>query len=563
MDFLQEYTEKVFSGEIITGIEIKRMLKILKKDRESGKYIFDSSYAELRIKFIETFCIQGKAPFYGKTPKLMLWQKAFLTALYSFYRKDENGNKGKLRFQKALLLIARKNGKSALASFDGFTELSIGEGGQFICCGSNDDKQASLIFNEVKGLSKRFEKTPRRFHNNLSIVKNNKNDSEVFKMSARTRDKDGRQISKAFLDEIHNARDNELYMSIWQSMSIAEEPLLMMLTTEGFITGGLLDKELKEVRAILSGEIEEDSYLAFLYTQDSENEIWQDENSWLKSNPSLDVIKKRDYLRSNLNKSKLDKETRMHTLCKDFNIHQNNAQAWLMYEDYTYNATFDPEELRGGYAICGVDLSSTTDMTAVKAIVMKPESKTVYVMQHYFIPERKLFDSDDKTTGAKYEEWAQSGYLIIHSGNEVEVDKVADWIYSLYEKYNIQVFKCGYDVRLSKSFVNRMTELFGSEILEVIPQASKFLSEPTKLLEADLKARLVNYNNNPIDRWCFSNAQIKLDQFGRIMIIKIQEQASRRIDGAVALIIAYATLRMYKNEYNEIIQGTGRKNGNN
>ena len=234
-----------------------------------------------------------------------------------------------------------------------------------------------------------------------------------------------------------------------------------------------------------------------------------------------------------------------------------------MYEDYTYNATFDPEELRGGYAILGVDLSSTTDMTAVKAIVIKPESKIVYVMQQYFIPERKLFDSDDKSTGAKYEEWAKDGYLTIHSGNEVEVDKVADWIYSLYEKYNIQVFKCGYDVRLSKSFVNRMTELFGSEILEVIPQASKFLSEPTKLLEADLKARLVNYNNNPIDRWCFSNAQIKLDQFGRIMIIKIQEQASRRIDGAVALIIAYATLRMYKNEYNEIIQGTGRKNGNN
>lgn len=377
MDFLQEYTEKVFSGEIIAGTELKRMLKILKADRESGKYIFDTKYSELRIEFIETFCRQGKAPFYNKTPKLMLWQKAFLTALYSFYRKDENGNKGFLRFQKALLLIARKNGKSALASFDGFTELTIGQGGQFICCGSNDDKQASLIFNEVKGLSKRAEKTPKRFHCNLTTVKNNKNDNEVFKMSARTRDKDGRQISKAFLDEIHNARDNELYMSIWQSMSIAEEPLLIMLTTEGFVNGGLLDKELNYVRSILRGDIEDDTYLAFLYTQDSENEIWQDKRTWLKSNPSLNVVKKESYLEANLNKAKIDKETRMHVLCKDFNVHQNNAQSWLMYEDYMYKTEhFELEDLRGAYMVCGVDLSSTTDMTAVQCVVMKPNDNT-------------------------------------------------------------------------------------------------------------------------------------------------------------------------------------------
>lgn len=561
MDFLQEYTEKVFSGEIVAGTELKRMLKMLQADRESGKYIFDTKYSELRIEFIETFCRQGKAPFYNKTPKLMLWQKAFLTALYSFYRKDENGNKGLLRFQKALLLIARKNGKSALASFDGFTELTIGQGGQFICCGSNDDKQASLIFNEVKGLSKRAEKTPKRFHCNLTTVKNNKNDNEVFKMSARTRDKDGRQISKAFLDEIHNARDNELYMSIWQSMSIAEEPLLIMLTTEGFVNGGLLDKELNYVRSILRGDIEDDTYLAFLYTQDSENEIWQDKRTWLKSNPSLNVVKKESYLEANLNKAKIDKETRMHVLCKDFNIHQNNAQSWLMYEDYMYKTEhFELEDLRGAYMVCGVDLSSTTDMTAVQCVVMKPNDNTKYIVSKYFIPERKLYDSDDKTAGAKYEEWAQQGLVHICEGNEVDTDEVVNWLEYLVIDCGINLFKCGYDVRLSKSFVNAMiTRLDGKSTLEIIPQASKFLSEPTKLLEADLKARIVNYNENPVNQWCFSNAQIKLDQYGRIMIIKIQEQARRRIDGAVALVIAYATLRMYKTEFDEYLKLGGEK----
>ena len=104
-----------------------------------------------------------------------------------------------------------------------------------------------------------------------------------------------------------------------------------------------------------------------------------------------------------------------------------------------------------------------------------------------------------------------------------------------------------------------ITRLDGKSTLEIIPQASKFLSEPTKLLEADLKARIVNYNENPVNQWCFSNAQIKLDQYGRIMIIKIQEQARRRIDGAVALVIAYATLRMYKTEFDEYLKLGGEK----
>lgn len=552
IDYLEEYTKKVLSGEIITGIEIKKVLRRLRQDRESGKYIFDNRRVNMRIDFIERFCKQGKKPFYNIPPKLLLWQKAFYTALYSFYRKDENGNKGVLRFQKAILLIARKNGKSAIASFDGFCELAIGDGGQDIVCGSNDDKQASLIWKEIVGMATRFEKKPRRFHKNLSLVQNNFTSSKCFKMSSKTRDKDGRQISKAYLDEVHNAVDNELYMAIWQSMSISPEPLLIITTTEGFINDGLLDKELKEVRAMLDGEIELDNYLAFLYTQDSENEIWQDESSWVKSNPSLDVIKKREYLRGNIEKAKRDKESRIHILCKDFNIHQNSNQAWLMPEDYESNKKFDLEILRGSYAICGVDLSATTDMTACSVIIQRPETKEKFVIQKYFIPERKLTDSDDKKSGAKYDEWARIGLLEICEGNEIEVDKVADWLYSLYENYGIMPYKCGYDVRLSKGFVNRMTELFGAEVLEVIPQGAKYLSEPMKLLEADLKSGIVNYNSNDILKWCLSNTQAKINQYGQIMAVKLKEQPSRRIDGAVSLIIAYATMRMYKTEYNDL-----------
>lgn len=551
IDYLEEYTQKIFNKEIIAGVELKRMLLKLKKEKESGKYIYDNSYANMRIAFMETFCKQRKKPYHGVPISLMLWQKAFFTALYSFYRKDENGNKTFLRFEKAMLLIARKNGKSTMVSADGFTQLALGKG-EDIICGSNDDKQAMLIWKEIQSMSRKFEKTPKRFHSNLTEVRNNYNENSVTRMSSRTRDKDGRNCTKVYLDEIHNAIDDELYMALWQSMSTNDERLLVCTTTEGFVNDGLLDKELKYIRQILSDEVEDDSYLAFLYTQDSENEIFEDEKTWIKSNPSLGTIKKFSYLRGNIQKAKQIKTDRIHIMCKDFNIHQNSAQSFLAYEDYTYNAKFDIEDLRGCYGIAGVDLSATTDMTACKVIVKKPNDKTKYVIQKYWIPERKLIDSDDKNAGAKYEEWARIGILEICEGNEIPVDNVADWLYSLYSDYGIIIFKCGYDVRLSKVFKNRMIELFGEEVLEVIPQSAKVLSSPTKLMEVDLKSKIVNYNENEIDRWCFSNAQVKVNERGEILVVKLKDQASRRIDGCVALIIAYATLGIYRTEYEEL-----------
>lgn len=105
----------------------------------------------------------------------------------------------------------------------------------------------------------------------------------------------------------------------------------------------------------------------------------------------------------------------MHTLCKDFNIKQNNAQAWLMYEDYNYEKEiFDLEEFRGSFCLGAVDLSATTDLTNAKILLMKPDDKTKYIYSHYWIPESKLQDSNDKEAGADYEQWAKDGILTIH-----------------------------------------------------------------------------------------------------------------------------------------------------
>ena len=265
----------------------------------------------------------------------------------------------------------------------------------------------------------------------------------------------------------------------------------------------------------------------------------------------LGVVKKWKSLRTEIEKSKKSKSKRMHTLCKDFNIKQNNAQAWLMNEDYCYvTEPFELEEFRGSFCLGAVDLPATTDLSNAKILLMKPDCKTKYVHTHYWIPESKLQDSNDKEAGAKYEEWAKKGILTIHEGNEIDLSKVADWFYSLYKNYNIKTYMTGYDQRFSKSFTDRMGEY--SLETEMILQG-KVLSNAMKLVEADLKDQVINYNENEMDRWCLGNAAIEMDNLGNIMCVKVKKQASKRIDGAVTLIILYEIYRRYRNEFHKLI----------
>lgn len=550
--FLEQYYEEVKSGKIIAGLEMKTELQKLVNDLKNPKYQYDVEEAHLRIDFMENLCLQSKKPFYNKPMQLLLWQKAFIEALYSFKKYNSELGRWKRRFIDILLLIARKNGKTTLMAADAHADLRIGDGGMDIVCTSNDDKQAGLLWNEVDGMRKRIDPHSKVTHRNISQIENTKNNTRIFKMSNKTQNKDGRNIDKAYFDESHDAQDDEIAEACQKSMSVKDEPMFINLTTEGFITDGYLDNKLNYARQVLWDEIDDDTFLPWLYTQDSEEEIWQDEQSWYKSNPSLGVIKKWDYLQKEIAKSKIDKSTRMHTLCKDFNIKQNNAQAWLMYEDYSYEKEpFNLEDFRGSFCLGAVDLSATTDLSNAKILLMKPDDKTKYVFSHYWIPESKLQDSNDKEAGAEYEKWAKDGILTIHEGNEIDISKIADWFYSLYKDYNIKTYMTGYDQRFSKTFTDRMSE-FSFET-EMILQG-KVLSNAMKLVEAELKDKIINYNKNPMDKWCLGNSAIEMDNLGNIMCVKVKKQASKRIDGAVTLIILYEMYRRYRNEFHKLIK---------
>ena len=553
--FLEQYIAAGRSGEEIIGYELQLELDRLEADMAGSEYIYDTSDADIRFDFIENCIRCTKSPFYGQPMKLLLFQKAFISALYGFKMYD-----GTDRFQRVLLLIARKNGKSELCSALLLAEMIIGGKGLDIVCSSNDDNQASILTDAVDTMRLMIDPESIDTRRNQRLIKCLITDNKIFKLSDRTKNKEGRNIDIAVVDEVHEMKENIIVKSIEQSQSLKVNPKLILITTEGFVNGGFLDEELINARAVINGEISNSAterFLVWLYTQDSESEIWgSDHNVWKKSNPTLGKIKRFSYLDQQVERARGSKADRTFVLSKDFNIKQTSAEAWLKSEDYEYIDEFDIENFRNSFCLGGVDIAETTDLTSAKILLLNPADRKRYIYQIYFIPSGKLAKADDKSAGAKYEEWARKGLVRIEEGNYIDTSVIADWFFGLYKKYGIKPFKTGYDAKFANEFVNRMDQ-YGFEV-EPVWQQPAIMSQPISMVEADLQSRSI-VGLNEIDKWCISNSTLKVNSFGFGILDKIKGQTARKIDGAVSLCIVYEIFRRYGKQFEDVVKYQSKK----
>lgn len=550
---LLKYKGEIETGNILVGQELWKELCNLEENFRDERYFYDTKNAVIRMHFMEHCVRLTKSPYYNKPMVLMLWQKAFIETIYSFKMAETGFD----RFKKIILLIARKNTKSETCSALGLSELVNGPEGADLVCSSNDDNQASITYDAIDTMRQMIDPNDLDTHKNQRFISCYANGSKIFKLSDRTKNKEGRNIDFAIVDETHEMKDNIIGKSIEQSQSLKDNPKFINITTEGFVREGYLDKELEKARKVIFKEEEgvaAQRLLPWLYTQDSEEEIWQDRATWVKSNPTLGIVKKWEYLDEQIDTARTSKADRIFVLSKDFNIRQNSAESWLTLQDYDYQAVYDLEEFRGSVCLGAVDLSETTDLTCAKILMMKPGDRTKYIHTMYFIPEIKVENDADWNAGAKYREWTEEKLMRLSEGNDIDLSIVADWFMELYETYDIKLWKCGYDQRFSKAWINRMEEYSWTknEELELILQNAKTLDNAMKLLEADLKHRLVNYNENKVDKWCFENAAIKVDEEKRGLCVK--KEAEKKIDGAVTNIILYEMYRRYRAEFKQLIE---------
>jgi len=574
--WLLEYIGKCQLGEIIVGRELLQWFEIVDDLFTDPEITFDLTDAHKRIKFIESKCRLYEAPYAGKPFTLMLWEKAFTECFYSFKIFDPELNRIRRLFSEFLLLCAKKNGKSPFFAALCLAEYFCGPIGCKILCTSNSYEEAAAMYDGIEAMRQESKSLERVTHGNVrGIFFGNPrhkstgkfsyhNKGNIRKMSAKTGAQDSRNIMMGAVDEVWELKDNSTPSFVKKALSSQEEPIYGEITTEGTVNDGYLDDRLKEARKVLNREdVSRPYWMVWLYTQDSEAEIWQNEKSWYKSNPSLGVVKKWRYLRDRIGEAQTSKAERVLTLCKDFNIKQNSASAWLTPQEYENPVTFMQvakergvndlmDYLRGCVFIGGTDLAETTDLACAKALIMHPGDPHKYILRKYLIPESKLENCPDDMD---YKEMARLGKITICPGNENDFSLFTQWYIELVKKYGLKPYKFGYDNALAKFWIKEMAEIFGDDQQLIrIQQTHESLSSPMLLVEQDLRSNLIVYDDDPIDKFCLKNTAMDMNKYGQIKPMKDQSKPKNRIDGTAALIDCYAVYQAYRPEYMKYVR---------
>lgn len=536
MNYVREYWRKIESGEIVTSRRVKAVYGRLMEEMDSpaadSPYYFDEETGERPIIFIERFCKQSQGTL-GAPLRLELFQKAFIQTLFGWLLKET----GYRRFRETLFLVGRKNGKSTLlAALALYMLVADYEGAAEIYSVATKKDQARKTLTEAVNMVKQSPEL-------RAIIKKRRNDiyfpataSTFEALASDSNTLDGLNSHAVIIDELHAIRDRNLYEVMKQSTSSRRQPIVIMITTSGTVRESVFDNLYGLACDIADGKVTEDTFLPVLYELDARAE-WTDPQAWIKANPGLGTIKQYATLAAFVERAKKNPEDLPGVLCKDFNVPETSASVWLSFEDIKNDATFTMQDVYNTYAIGGCDLSATTDLTCATLLIRRSrEDETVYVLQHYFIPQKRIDQLDEHNSQeAPYKIWAERELLTICDGARVDYSAVTAWFCQMRDEFKIDAFAVGYDRALAGYWVNEM-KANGFD-MRAVAQGPFTWSQPMREMGAAFADKKVNYNRNPVLVWCLSNTAVKKSGVNNIQPVKVSDR--RRIDGAVSLLNAW------------------------
>jgi phage terminase large subunit-like protein len=548
MNWAEEYLSQIRAGKIIVGKKIIKEYKKLENEAANKDlpYFFDEVVGERPIQFVEEFCKQAEGKL-GEPITLMLWQKAFLQTLFGWINKSD----GSRRFREALLEVGRKNGKTCLcAALSLYMMIADNEGAAECYSVATKRDQAAKCFNYAVHMRQQSPEIRALVHKRRSDMYMPLTFSTFEPLASDSNSLDGLNSHFIVIDELHAIKDRNLYDVMKQSTSSRKQPLLLMITTAGTVRENIFDDMYSYADKVLNelDGYKDDTFLPILYELDSREE-WTDSDMWVKANPGIGVIKKHKYLADMVSRAQADDKTRPTVLTKDFNIRETVAGSWLSFDDINNEDTYTMDDLRGCYAIGGCDLSATTDLTCATLTIMKAGGNKKYVIQMYFIPE-ELIDKRVKEDKIPYDVWAKEKWVTTCPGNQVDYSYVTAWFNKMRDKYEIIPLWIYYDRALAGYWVQEM-ESNGYNMVKCAQGAMTF-SQPMRSMEADLKSKLINYNNNPVLKWCLANTSIKPDDNGNIRPVKGRNRRMR-VDGTFSLLDSYVGLSEKLEDYKALI----------
>ena len=552
------YMDAVLDGGLVACEKIVKLCKILRPRFETETYKcwhYDPARAKRPIEFAERFCCQpeGKpGQHIEMQPFQMFWQEVV------FGWVDEQGFR---QFNEAFNVRGRKNGKSTEQACMGLYMLTKdGEGAPQCYSAANSKPQSSLLYGSMLRMVSQSPALRRRLHK--GTIPNRDEDGLIYRanggyftpLSSQTRNQDGLNVHFAAIDEVAAVTNRDIYDLLKQATSARDQPLIVEITTNGFERDNFFDSQYDYASRWLDGKVEDDHFLPVIYELDDRSE-WSDEDMWVKANPGIDVIKKREALRGYVNKAKQDPSFLPTVMTKDFDLPENRASAWLSFEQAVNRETFDWREMGFRYCIIGYDASDTIDLTSAQALMMRPGDPKIYEMSMYWIPEMQL--EKYRTSGLRkqrdnvpYDRWIEEGLVRTCPSNTIDHRVVFEWMQELRDEFDVYPFAMGYDPwhLQDDSWKDTARQFVGKNRAEQVRFGAQTLSIPMKEIKEVYAAKGIVDNDNPVNQWCRMNVGVMTDTNDNIKPVKANGPTGR-IDGWAAEICAYVCLKRHWEDY--------------
>ena len=569
-NYILAYYQGLKNGSIVAGRYIHALYEYLVTGLQEKRFFLDQKRANDAIEWIETHCFHTEGPLAPGALQLELWQKAMLTAMFGIVDGDNHR-----QFREVLLVVARKNGKTKIASGVGDYEFRIDGGyGARVFCIAPKLEQADLVYNDIwqmitldpewqamkESFSERDQHNKKILDDSM-LARHRQSDlaipgtnSTVKKIAFSAKKSDGFNPSICICDEIaawEGDKGLKQYEVMKSGMGARPEAILLSCTTSGYVNDSIYDELIKRSTRFLMGESKEKRLLPFIYMID-DVEKWNDINELRKSNPNLGVSVTVDYLLEEIAVAEGSLSKKAEFLTKYCCIKQNSSLAWLPAQvvNTASGDHLSPEDFRNSYCVGGIDLSQTRDLTSCCAVIEK--GGELYVLSHFFLPAEKI-DEATQRDGVPYNIYIQRGLLTPSGDNFVDYHDCYQWFVDLIEKYQIFPLQIGYDRYSAQYLIQDLTgygfhcdDIFQGENLYGVIQETQGLLEDGK----------IHIGDNDLLKSHLLNSAIKMStERGRGKLVKLSP--SLHIDGTAALLDAMTVRQKWYAEIGEQLKNEG------
>ena len=550
MNEILTYYQQITDGTVTVGRWVRLLYEYIVRGLESKLFFFNAKKATAAIRFIEGFCHHHEGTLAPGRLKLELWQKALVSVIFGVV--DETGAR---QFREVFFVVARKNGKTLLAAaIAEYCTFLDGEYGGRIYFAAPKLEQAALCFDAYYQMilqEPELDALAQKRRTDIYVAQNN---TTARPLAFSAKKSDGLNISLAVCDECASWQGEpglRFYEVIKSSFGARRQPLLLAMSTSGYINDGIYDELMKRSTRFLLGDSKERRLLPVLYMID-DIEKWNDIGELQKSNPNLGVSVSVDYLLDEIAIAEGSLSKKAEFICKYANLKQNSATAWLPAQlvERASGPHLSLEDFRNSYCVGGIDLSQTRDLTACTAVIER--GGELFVFAQFFLPGEKI-DEATQRDGLPYHAYIERGLLTPSGDNLIDYHDCERWFQRLVEEFQIYPLKVGYD-RYSASYLVQEMKQHGFHMDDVYQGENLYpvILETQGLLE-DGKIRI---GDNDLLKAHLLNSAVKMStERGRGKLVKVNP--ALHIDGCAALLDAMTVRQKWYSEIGEQLRNEG------